>query len=85
MESCLPVMPAPRRLGNGVVQRAVGNVLAAAGGPLCRADIHAAVDRQLGHPVSKDSVNWCLRSGSRGSRPRFERVAYGCYQLGNAE
>jgi hypothetical protein len=79
--ACLPLVPALRRLGNGVVQRAVVKVLATAGAPMRRADIHAAVERQLGQSVSKESVNWCLCSGSRGSEPRFERVTYGCYRL----
>jgi hypothetical protein len=76
-----PLVPAPRRLGNGVVQRAVVKVLGSADAPMRRVDIHAAVERQLGHPVSKESVNWCLCSGSRGRRPRFERASYGFYRL----
>jgi hypothetical protein len=79
--SCSPLVPAPRRLGNGVVQRAVVKVLAAAGAPMRHADIHAAVQGQLGQSVSKESVSWCLRTGSRGSEPRFERIAYGLYRL----
>jgi hypothetical protein len=79
--SCSPPVPAPRRLGNGVVQRAVVKVLTVADAPMRRAGIHAAVERQLGQSVSKESVSWCLCSGSRGSEPRFERVAYGFYRL----
>lgn len=73
--------PRPRRLGNGVVQRAVVKVLAAAKEPMRGADIHLAVERLLGHPISKNSVSWCLASGARAEGPRFERVAYGCYRL----
>lgn len=75
--------PAPEtgRLGNGVVQRAVVKVLAAAGGPMRGADIHLAVECLLGHPVSKHSVSWCLGAGARAKEPRFERVAYGSYRL----
>jgi hypothetical protein len=80
-ESCSPLVPAPRRLGNGAVQRAVVKVLATADAPMRRAAIHAAVERQLGHPLSKESVNWCLCSGSRGTESRFQRAAYGFYQL----
>ena len=69
------------RLGNGVVQRAVVKVLVAAGGPMRGADIHLAVERLLGYPVSKHSVSWCLGAGARAKEPRFERVAYGRYQL----
>jgi hypothetical protein len=73
--------PATGRLGNGVVQRAVVKVLAASGGPLRGAEIHRAVERLLGRPVSKDSVGWCLGTGARGKEPRFERVSYGRYRL----
>jgi hypothetical protein len=69
------------RLGNGVVQRAVVKVLAAEGGPMRGAEIHRAVERLLGRPVSKDSVSWCLRTGARGKEPRFQRVSYGTYRL----
>lgn len=69
------------RLGNGVVQRAVVKVLAAAGGPMRGAEIHLAVERLLGHPVSKNSVSWCLGAGARAKVPRFERVAHGFYRL----
>jgi hypothetical protein len=80
---CQATVPAYRtkRLGNGVVQRAVVKVLAAAEGPMRLADIQAAVAVQLGQSVSKESASWCLRTGTQGSEPRFERVAYGCYRL----
>src|SRR5581483_3299092 len=54
----IAVEPVSRRLGNGVVQRAVVKALAAAGGPMRSADVHQAVERLLGHPVSKNSVSW---------------------------
>jgi hypothetical protein len=69
------------RLGNGVVQRAVVKVLTATGGPMRGADIHLAVERLLGHPVSKHSVSWCLAAGVRAKEPRFKRISYGCYRL----
>lgn len=69
------------RLGNGVVLRAVVKVLAAAEGPMRDTDIHIAVERLLGHPVSKNSVSWCLGAGARAKVPRFERVALGSYRL----
>jgi hypothetical protein len=70
-----------RRLGNGVVQRAVVKVLAASDAPTRLAHIYAAVEARLGHSVSKESVSWCLRTGCGGDEPRFERVSYGCYRL----
>jgi hypothetical protein len=70
-----------RRLGNGVVQRAVVKVLSADGGSMQLADVQAAVTTRLGQSVSKESVSWCLRTGCAGDEPRFERVAYGCYRL----
>jgi hypothetical protein len=69
------------RLGNGVVQRAVVKVLAAADGPMRGVDIHWAVERLLEQPVSKHSVSWCLLAGVRAKEPRFERVSYGTYRL----
>lgn len=79
--------PLPReskRLGNGVVQRAIVKVLAAADRPMRTGEIEAAVERLLGHPVGRESVSWSLRMGSRGPKPRFERVAYATYRLRTA-
>jgi hypothetical protein len=75
------VEPASRRLGNGVVQRAVVKVLAAADEPMRLRDIHGAVGRMLGRPVSYASVEWCLRMDVQGKAPRFERVQPGSYRL----
>jgi hypothetical protein len=69
------------RLRNGAVQRAVLHVLAASPEPMRVTDVHAAVERLLGMPVSKDSVNSCLSVGSRGAEARFERVSPGRYRL----
>ena len=81
-----PSLPGPvkRRVGNGVVQRAIVSVLTEAGEPLPVAAIHAAVERQLGQPVSGESVSWCLRMGSKGEGGRFERMSYGVYRLRKA-
>jgi hypothetical protein len=76
-----PSPPAPRRLGNGVVQRAIAQVLRAADEPMRTGEIQAGVERLLGHPVAKESVSWSLRTGSRGDEPRFEQVAYATYRL----
>jgi hypothetical protein len=70
-----------RRLGNGVVQRAIVKVLGATDQPMRLAEVHLAVEGLLGRTVSKDSINWCLSTGVRGKEPRFERVARGCYRL----
>jgi hypothetical protein len=75
------VKPASRRLGNGVVQRAVVEVLAAASGPMRGADVYRAVERLLAHPVSKNSVSWSLVTDARSKEPRFERTTRGHYQL----
>jgi len=73
--------PATGRLGNGVVQRAVVKVLAAAQQPAEIAAVHAAVESLLGRSVSKHSIYWCLSAGARGKAPRFERIAPGVYRL----
>lgn len=73
--------PKRKRLGNGVVQRAVIGVLAAAGHAMSVAEVHGAVEERLGQPVSKDSVSCCLSTGARGAGPRFERMARGCCRL----
>lgn len=81
----LSVHPEPQaatgRLGNGVVQRAVVKVLAAADRPMCLADIHPAVESFIGCAVSTNSVSWCLAAGTRAKKPRFERPARGYYRL----
>jgi len=79
-----PQLEVGRRLGNGVVQRAVIKVLAAAGLPMRPAEVHASVERLLGHRVSKNSVSWCLAAGARSEKHRFVRTAPGRYQLRDA-
>jgi hypothetical protein len=80
-QGMIAVGQAPARLGNGVVQRAVIKVLAAAQQPMRATEVHAAAEELLGHPVSKDSISWCLAAGAREKEQRFERVARGCYRL----
>lgn len=75
------VEPASQRLGYGVVQRAVVRVLAAARRPMRVAEVHQAVERLLGHPVSENSVGWCLAAGVRGEPSRFDRISRGSYQI----
>jgi hypothetical protein len=73
--------PARGRLGNGEVKRAVIKALTEADRPLRATNIHLAVERLLGHPISKNSVGWCLAAGAKGKEPRFERVGLGTYRL----
>lgn len=51
--------------------------------PLCNnvVVISATNVRLLGHPVSENSVGWCLAAGVRGKRPHFDRIARGSYQI----
>lgn len=54
------------RLRCGAIQEAVFEVLANADNPMRPREVHAAVERLLSMPVSKDTVNSCLSSGARG-------------------
>jgi hypothetical protein len=65
----------------GWIADAVVRVLAHAGVPMHRQQVHAAVECLLGQPVSKDSVDSCLSGGARRKKPQFERVSSGCYRL----
>ena len=65
----------------GWVLDAVLQVLADQAEPMRVTHVHATIEKLLGQTVSKDSVSWCLSTGVRGKKPRFERVAYGCYRL----
>jgi hypothetical protein len=73
--------PTQRRLGNEVVQRAVIEVLSAADGPMRTSDVQAGVERLLCRSGAIESVSWSLRTGPRGEKPRFERMAYWTYRL----
>jgi hypothetical protein len=75
------LQPAQRRLGNGVVQRAVMRVLGDADGPMRTGAVQVGVERLLGYPVVKESVSWSLGTGSCGERRYFEPVAYATYRL----
>ena len=70
-----------KRLGNGVVPRAVVRALSEAGRAMDVGEAHAAVEALLGRSVSRESVNSCLSTGARGARPDFQRVGPGRYQL----
>lgn len=73
-------VPAAKRLGNGVVQRAAMDALVAARRVLTVAEVQGAVEEGLGMEVSRDSVRSCLSSGARGPHPIFERTDPGCYR-----
>lgn len=64
----------------GWVTEVVVRVLIERGKPMRATHVHAAVEKLLGHSVSKDSVDSCLSKGVRGKEPRFERVSYGYYR-----
>jgi hypothetical protein len=70
-----------KRLGNGVVQRAVIRALVEADRAMDVGEAHLAVEALLGRSVSRDSVSSCLSTGARAVRLLFERVARGRYQL----
>jgi hypothetical protein len=65
----------------GWVTDVVLRVLIEEGEPMRATHVHAAVEKLLGHSVSKDSVDSCLSKGAGGREPRFERVSLGCYRL----
>ncbi|MGA7966743.1 MAG: hypothetical protein WCB49_12830 [Gammaproteobacteria bacterium] len=60
---------------------AVVQVLIEASEPLHVAEIHRAVERQLGREVNYRSVKGCLSEGAARRPPRFERINYGEYRL----
>jgi len=77
----VPALPRAKRLGNGVVQRALIKAFAVPEGPMGVCEAQAAVEALLGHRVSRDSVNSCLSTNARGVRPLFKRVSPGRYRL----
>jgi rhamnogalacturonyl hydrolase YesR len=75
-----PPQPETGRFGNGVVKRAVANVMDATDDSMVLRDVQTEVERLLGRPVPKDSVNSCLSTGCRGGKPVYERVSQGRYR-----
>jgi len=69
-----------KRLGNGVVQRAVIGALVAARRVLTVVEVQGAAEERLGMEVPRGSVRSCLSSGARGPHPVFERTDPGCYR-----
>jgi hypothetical protein len=80
-QGVIAVEPPLGRLGNGVVQRAVVKVLAATSRPMGAAEVQAAVETTLGHPVSENSISSCLAAGVRRRAPLFAKVMRGQYVL----
>lgn len=63
-------------VGDAVVQ-----VLSEARGELRMVEVHAAVEEQLGEPVSRSSVKNYLAKGAQRRRPVLERAGRGRYRL----
>jgi hypothetical protein len=53
----ISALPVSRRLGNGVVLRDVIDVMSIHDRSMSGAEVHATVEPQFGHPVSRESVN----------------------------
>jgi len=68
-------------LRTGAIQEAVVAVLALAASPLRAHEIHRAVERQLGRPVSLDTVASFLSVASRDVRRPVVRVEVGTYSV----
>jgi len=58
---------APLRLRMGAIQAAVLDVLGEANAPMLPRDVHAAVERRLGQPVSKDTIGSYLSAAARSA------------------
>jgi hypothetical protein len=62
----LAALAGTKRLGNGVLKRALIKALAVSDRPMGVCDAQMAVETLLGRAVSRDSVNSCLSTGVRG-------------------
>ena len=65
----------------GRITGAIVQVLADRQEPMQAKEIHAAVERLLGEPVSWSSVKSALAANVAGPSPRFIRVARGRYAM----
>lgn len=70
-----------RKLRNGLVPRAIQQVLAEVGEPMRVRDIYVAVEDRLGIAVPKSSVNVWLSQSTKGPLPQVVRLGHGRYQL----
>ena len=75
--------PKPRRLGNGVVQRAVLAIMQDGGSRFVR-EVHVAVEKRLCQSVSVHSVNWCLSAGAKKERCGSSESRAVCTACGRA-
>ncbi len=64
----------------GAVQEAVIGVLAAAEGSLRAREIHQAAEKQVGSPLSWNTVKDCLHKHARRPGGSVERVGHGRYR-----
>jgi hypothetical protein len=71
--------PPPPRIG--AIARTILAVLSEVATPMHVADIHRAVERQLGRPVNPRSVKSHLSHETFKAKPRLQRTAYGYYAL----
>jgi hypothetical protein len=65
----------------GSVVAAVTSVLEFASTPMAVSEIHQAVERLLGEPLSYSAVKEALSAHSRGGDRRFRRIRRRCYDL----
>jgi len=70
-----------KRLGNGVVQRAVVRGFAVGGRTMDISEAQRAAEAVLGGAVPPDTGNNFVSTRAPGPAPRFERVAHGRYRL----
>ena len=73
----------PRALPRSIapVLSTVTRVLESAERPMRAREVHRAAERLGGTPLRWTSVKAALAAATGGSSPRFERVAYGTYQM----
>lgn len=72
---------ADHKLRNGLVPRAIRQVLVEAEGPMRVCDIHASVEDRLGRRVPVSSVNCWLSKGAAGHEPGLVRLGHGRYRI----
>jgi hypothetical protein len=70
-----------QQLRNGLVPRAIKQVLTEAPGPMRARDIHAAVEDLLNRSVPSSSVKCWLATNVQGERPQLVRLGRGRYRL----
>jgi hypothetical protein len=76
-----PVVRRPLRLRTEAIQAAVLDVLDDARTPMRPRDVHAAVERHLERPVSKDTIGSYLSVAARAAATPVVRTVPGLYIL----